>query len=124
MFSLALKAFTELLRINPLLARGDFPAIHKLVRSCPVATNRRSGPRADQLAAAVDRACIWFWKEVSCLHRAAATVCLLRKHGVAAELVIGAQAIPFKAHAWVEVGGQAINDKPDISQIYPVLERC
>ena len=124
MLKLVLKAFIELLGINRLLTRGDFPAIHRLVRSCPVATNPLSGPCADQLAAAMDRACIWFWKEVSCLHRAAATVCLLRKHGVAAELVIGAQAIPFKAHAWVEVGGQVMADKADISQTYPVLDRC
>jgi len=124
MFWLVLKAFTELVRINRLFVRGDFAAIHALVRSCPVETHPSSGVCADQLAPAMDRACIWFWKEVSCLHRSAATVCLLRKQGVAAELVIGAQAIPFKAHAWVEVGGQVINDKADISQIYPVLDRC
>lgn len=124
MFWLVLKAFIELLRINRLLARGDFPGIHARVRSCPVASRAPSEASAEQLAPAVDRACIWFWKEVSCLHRSAATVCLLRKHGVAAELVIGAQAIPFKAHAWVEVGGRVVNDKADISQIYPVLERC
>lgn len=123
MFSLVLKAFIELIRINRFLARGDFAAIHQMVRSCAVKSSP-PGACTHSLAAAMDHACIWFWKEVSCLHRSAAMVCLFRKHGVPAELVIGAQAIPFKAHAWVEVGGQVMNDKADISQIYPVLERC
>src|SRR6267142_2468310 len=27
-------------------------------------------------------------------------------------MVIGAQQMPFKAHAWVEVDGRVVNDKP------------
>jgi hypothetical protein len=49
---------------------------------------------------------------------------LLRRHGVAAEMVIGAQRLPFKAHAWVEVSGQVVNDKPYIPELYEVLDRC
>ena len=124
MFFLVLKAFLELARIDRLLGRSDFQAIHALVSSCPIRANSPSAACTSTIVPAVDRASVWFWKEVSCLHRSAATVCLLRKYGIAAELVIGAQALPFKAHAWVEVGGQVINDKADIWQLYPVLERC
>jgi len=48
----------------------------------------------------------------------------LRRHGLRAEMVIGAQMLPFKSHAWVEVGGIVVNDKPYIREIYQVLERC
>jgi hypothetical protein len=39
-------------------------------------------------------------------------------------MVIGAQVLPFKSHAWVEVDGRVVNDKPYIPEIYRVLERC
>ena len=69
-------------------------------------------------------ACIWYWKQVLCLQRSAATACLLKHHGVAAQMVIGAQQMPFKAHAWVEVGGRVVNDKPYTPEMYSVLDRC
>jgi len=58
------------------------------------------------------------------LQRSAATACLLKKYGVAAQLVIGTQPLPFKAHAWVEVEGTVVNDKPYIREMYAVLDRC
>jgi hypothetical protein len=39
-------------------------------------------------------------------------------------MVIGAQQLPFKAHAWVEVDGHVVNDKPYVPEMYAVLERC
>jgi hypothetical protein len=39
-------------------------------------------------------------------------------------MVIGAQMLPFKSHAWVEIGGSIVNDKPYMLDIYQVLERC
>ena len=59
-----------------------------------------------------------------CLQRSAATTLLLRRHGLHAELVIGAQILPFKSHAWTEIGGVVVNDKPYMMDIYRVLERC
>ena len=69
-------------------------------------------------------ACIWYWKEVLCLQRSAATACLLKRHGVPAQMMIGAQQMPFKAHAWVEVDGRVVNDKPYMREMYAVLDRC
>jgi prolyl oligopeptidase len=48
----------------------------------------------------------------------------LRQLGVPAELVIGAQPLPFRAHAWVEVRGVVINDKVSATENYAVLDRC
>jgi hypothetical protein len=39
-------------------------------------------------------------------------------------MVIGVQHLPFVAHAWVEVAGRVVNDKPYMSEIYSVLFRC
>jgi hypothetical protein len=61
---------------------------------------------------------------VLCLQRSAATIILLRRHGWQAEMVIGAQLLPFQSHAWVEIGGNVVNDKPYINQIFQVLDRC
>jgi hypothetical protein len=61
---------------------------------------------------------------VMCLQRSAATTLLLRRHGFKAEMVIGAQILPFRSHAWVEIGGVVVNDKPYMPDIYRFLERC
>ena len=77
-----------------------------------------------ELCRAVDFACVFYFKAVLCLQRSAATVLLLRRYGWDAEMVIGAQVVPFKSHAWVEVNGVVANDKPYMSEIYRVLNRC
>jgi len=38
-------------------------------------------------------------------------------------MIIGAQQMPFRAHAWVEVGGRVVNDKPYIREVYAALDR-
>jgi len=48
---------------------------------------------------------------------------MLRRSGVRAQMVLGAQSLPFKAHAWVEVGGRIVNDKPYIKDVYQELDR-
>jgi hypothetical protein len=79
---------------------------------------------AEQLCQAIDLACVWYWKQVLCLQRSAATVFLLREFGIEAQLVIGAQLMPFQAHAWVEVDGRAVNDHSYTNEMYAVLDRC
>ena len=81
-------------------------------------------PSVAELCNAVDLACVFYFKKVMCLQRSAATSLLLRRYGVPAEMVIGAQILPFKSHAWVEVDGTIVNDKPYMLDIYRVLERC
>ena len=72
----------------------------------------------------MDMAGIWYWKEALCLQRSAALTCLLKRYGVTAQMVIGAQQMPFKAHAWVEVDGRVVNDKSYTPGRYAVLDRC
>ena len=105
-------------------ARKDFAALYNRVRQYPIANKAPSPGAVEQICSAVDMACIWYWKEALCLQRSAATACLLKRHGVPAQMVIGAQQMPFKAHAWVEVDGRVVNDKPYTPEMYGVLDRC
>jgi hypothetical protein len=76
------------------------------------------------LCHAVDLACVFYFKQVLCLQRSAVTTVLLRQYGWVAEMVIGAQVRPFISHAWVEIDGSVIGDKPYIREMYQELERC
>src|SRR5207244_4499182 len=121
---LALKAYLKLIHFDLYLARGNFGALYNKVRKYPIG-KRAPGPDViERICSAIDMACIWYWKEALCLQRSAATACLLKKYGVPAQLVIGAQSMPFKAHAWVEVDGRVVNDKPYTPEMYSVLDRC
>lgn len=121
---LFLEAYGKLIFFDSYLARGDFAGLYKKVRGYPVTSRVSSRNTAEQICSAVDMACIWYWKEALCLQRSAAAACLLKRHGVPAQMVIGAQQMPFKAHAWVEVSGQVVNDKPYTPEMYEVLDKC
>jgi hypothetical protein len=121
---LVLRAYLKLVHFDLYLARGNFAAIYEKVRKYPVGKEAPAPDAVERICAAIDMACIWYWKEALCLQRSAATACLLKKYGVAAQLVIGAQQMPFNAHAWVEVDGRVVNDKLYTPEIYAVLDRC
>ena len=121
---LVLKAYLKLIFFDLYLARGDFAALHERVRQYHIGKSAEAADAVERICAAVDMACIWYWKEALCLQRSAATACLLKEYGVSAQLVIGAQQMPFKAHAWVEVNGRVVNDKPYTPEMYAVLDRC
>jgi hypothetical protein len=121
---LVLKAYLKLVQFELYLARGNFAALYHKVSNYPV-RGRAPGPDAiERINYAIDMACIWYWKEALCLQRSAATACLLKDYGAPARMVIGARQTPFKAHAWVEVNGRVVNDKPYTPEIYAVLDRC
>jgi Transglutaminase-like superfamily len=124
MLFLVLQAYIKLIRFDLFVSRGIFAAIYQNVRDCAVRNDTPVNGDVERICSAVDLACIWYWKEVLCLQRSAATACLLKRHGVPAQMVIGAQQIPFKAHAWVEVNGNVVNDKPYTPEMYAVLDRC
>jgi Transglutaminase-like superfamily len=122
--SLVLNAYLKLVYFDLYLARGNFAALYAKVRSYPLAKKPQPPDAINEVCRAVDMASIWYWKEALCLQRSAATACLLKRNGVPAQMVIGVQQMPFKAHAWVEVDGQVVNDKPYTPEMYRVLDRC
>lgn len=89
-------------------------------------TNSKTGGSGvvDRVCRAVNYACIWYPKQALCLQRSFVTTYLLRKHGIAAQMVLGAQKLPFKAHAWVEVDGLAINERSNVQATYAVWDKC
>lgn len=121
---LVLQAYLSLIQFDLYLAGGNFEALYNKVRHYPVGRGQTSADSVEQICSAVDMACIWYWKQALCLQRSGVTTCLLRRYGVCAQLVIGAQQLPFKAHAWVEVEGRVVDDKPYTPEMYAVLDRC
>lgn len=121
---LMLEAFRELLSLEYPLRRNNFAAIYDRVRKTAIGVRRPTSPDATEICRAVDAAVALYLYRVLCLQRSAATVCLLRKHGFPARMVIGVQQLPFAAHAWAELDGAVINDKPYIAEMYSVLESC
>lgn len=121
---IVLRAYLKLIQFDLYLARGNFQALYDKVRGCPITKMPASVDAVEQICAAVDMACVWYWKEVLCLQRSAATAYLLKRYRVPAQMMIGAQQMPFRAHAWVEVDGRVVNDKPYVREMYAVLDRC
>jgi len=72
---------------------------------------------------AVETASVYYFRRVNCLQSGATAVCLLRLHGIPADLVIGVQRLPFEAHAWVESHGRVVmNDRPRL-ELYRAIAR-
>lgn len=104
--------------------RAGFARLHDRVRR--IRTRAGGGATAvtvDDVVWAVDEACVWYVKRVACLQRSVVTTRLLRRHGVRAELVIGCRPLPFESHAWVEVAGLIVNDRPQYQKCFAVLDR-
>jgi len=121
---LVAQAYLKLIHFDLCIMRGRFTLLHQRVRDCRVAPTMPSEGTIEMICSSVDMACIWYWKEVLCLQRSAVITCLLRHRGVPAAMIIGAQQSPFKAHAWVEVNGNIVNDKSYMREMYSVLEKC
>ena len=123
-FRLSARAFYELLAHDIFVRRNpSFSALHELVRTAPVRPSEPPPDAIERVKAAIDEACVWYPRRAVCLQRSVVAVMLLRRLGVHAQLVYGVQQLPFKAHAWVEVAGSVVNDRPEVRQEYCVMER-
>ena len=123
-FPLFFRAYSKLLRFDRYLARRDFAGLYSAVRTAACEQKSADANAMDRICHTVDMACIWYWKEVLCLQRSAATTCLLRNIGIPACMILGVQQTPFRAHAWVEAGGQVINDRHYVRDLYTVIDIC
>ena len=118
------RALFMLLAYDILSALCHFQTIHSVVRGWKVNNKTERPDIIDRVCTALNYACVWYPKQALCLQRSFVTTYLLRKHGVAAEMVLGAQKLPFRAHAWVEVDGRAINERSNVRATYAVWDRC
>jgi hypothetical protein len=118
-----LESWLLLFSIDVVMRFRGFSGLYALVRERQIRTvTTNESPNV--LCHAMDLACVFYFKPVLCLQRSAALALLLSRHGWKSEMVIGAQLLPFLSHAWVEVEGAVVNDKPYVTEMFQVLERC
>jgi hypothetical protein len=122
---LVLESWLLVFRFEWIMRFAGFEKLCRIVRREPVRPiiSARQFSR-DALCRAMDYACVFYFKPVLCLQRSAATTLLLRRHGWSTQMLIGAQILPFKSHAWCEIDDVVVNDKPYMRDLYAVLERC
>jgi hypothetical protein len=122
---LFIQALCALLTYDVVRTCCPFETIYTMVRQWKVADKNGAAQVAlDRVCDAIDYACIWYPRQVLCLQRSFVTTYLLRKYGVDAWMVLGAQKIPFQAHAWVEVNGRVVNERSDVQATYSIWDRC
>ena len=116
------RSYLLLLRAELTLRACGFKRLYESVRACPT---RRSYAEerlpCERLCHAMDLACVFYPNTVFCLQRSVATVLLLRRYGWPAEFVNGCDIGTFENHAWVEVYGRVVSDKPYMHEMYQVL---
>jgi transglutaminase superfamily protein len=106
----------------------DITRVAGFARLCAWLRRRRVRSRSSIASIAdvvwsVDEACVWYVKRAACLQRSVIATWLLRRQGIAAELVIGYRPLPFESHAWVEVDGRVVNDRSQYQRAFTVLHR-
>jgi hypothetical protein len=120
-----IKSYLLLLRVDSTIRVLSFKNMYDAVRqrrTRAIAEARRTP--YDQLCRAMDLACVFYPKQVNCLQRSIATVLLLRSYGWPVEFVNACEVSTFENHAWVELSGVVVNDKPYMNEMYQVLDRC
>ncbi|BEV73429.1 MULTISPECIES: lasso peptide biosynthesis B2 protein [unclassified Paludibacterium] len=70
------------------------------------------------------RACsLYLPFRTACLENALVTALWLARQSIACEFCIGFQLNPFLAHAWLNVGGEVLLDRPDLNHALHLLVR-
>lgn len=85
----------------------------------------RHAPRgtAEGVVRSVTVAAAFFPGRAICLEQSVASYVLLRRYGHPADLRVGVQPYPFRAHAWVEVnGGPVLENEDDLVKFLPFPE--
>jgi Transglutaminase-like superfamily/Coenzyme PQQ synthesis protein D (PqqD) len=117
--TLRIVSFLGLVLFDLILGLASLKTLCHCVHTLPRQQRRSSDPLiVGRVCAAVRAACLWYPKRTLCLQRSAVTTCLLRRYGIAAQMVIGVRPMPLLAHAWVEIGGSVVNDWPAVRTFY------
>lgn len=121
LIELTIEAWLALAAFDVARLAGFARVRERLRRLSPA--RKASAASIDDVVWSVDEACVWYVKRAACLQRSVVATWLLRRHGIAAELVIGCRPLPFESHAWVEVDGCVVNDRPQYQRAFTVLDR-
>jgi len=118
---MVVRAWWELVAFDLIKAISGFQGIHSSLARQIVKSKKLHKWTDTAICESVSLATCFYFRPVLCLQRSVAAAKLLRKHGVAARLVIGYRAAPFFSHAWVEVNGRVLNDSPAYKERLQVL---
>lgn len=122
-FWLAMQAWWEFLYLDVVGLRG-FEAVHRLVAATRTRPVYAAPEAVGTVLDAVATAHMLYVKPARCLQHAAVVTRLMRRRGIPADMVIGYQLPPLKAHAWVEVAGEIVGiEHQDEIEHYSVLDR-
>jgi hypothetical protein len=105
------ESYIRLIAHDVFMRKHDLAALHQQIKTFPRRATRQNNSATEPASRALDIACAFYPKRALCLQRSAVLVKILRKRGVPGRMIIGAQKLPFKAHAWVEVDGEIVNDR-------------
>jgi Transglutaminase-like superfamily len=117
-----LEAFGELLLLD-FVGLFGFRSLYSAVGSKRVTRSRDSADSLTIVRMAMRDACILYFRPVRCLAGSSAVVRMLRRRGIAGQLVIGYQPIPLVCHAWVELEGKVVWDARPQMASFHVLDR-
>ena len=117
-------AFLGLLAFDLMLRVRGFNSLITRVETWPTASQPPRDPEITRrVRAMVDRAQMYYPKKAMCLQHSAVVTCLLRRRGVPAQMILAAQEFPPKAHAWVEVENEVVNDSAEVKTKYREFRR-
>ena len=117
-YALLVRAFLRVGAVDLALRRRGFRQVVAQAQPAPAAVERPVTPddlrRARRYARWIDSASRHHVVRARCLHRSLALHLWLREEGLPSELRIGVrkEADELRAHAWVQLAGQVINDWP------------
>ncbi len=118
----SLRAFLLLALFDVVLRLRGLQSGLALARRLGARTPARTWPEdwTGTVGRRVAFAAAFYPRRALCLEQSLALYVMLRRAGAPATLRIGARPVPFAAHAWVEIGGQAVNEPQDfIAQLVP-----
>ena len=121
---LTLRAFVTLPAIGLGLRLFGFNRMLRLLAAWS-ASPPRAADDTDLVARAVDRAARRWPAEATCLTRSLLLWWFLRRRGQPAAVWVGVRHGPqaLEAHAWVELAGRVLNDRPDVRERYAPFEQ-
>jgi hypothetical protein len=122
-------AWFDLARIDIQLRRNGLQPVIDGIEARAIATQRATTPqdirRAFRYARRIEQASHHHPSHAQCLQRSLVLQRWLRAEGLPSELKIGVRKDDqqLNAHAWVEIGGVSINDRPTSVSAFTPLRR-
>ncbi len=113
-----MSAFIGLVLFELTLRLFSLKFLCSCVDACPVLSRTVPPNTSGKVCSAVERAAVWYPKQVVCFQRSAVTACLLRLYGLRARMMIGIRPLPLLLHSWVEISDGIVNDWRPVSRFY------